>query len=44
MEPQRVHDFLRWLVDAGLESPAILEQQLYTNDLIDITTTKESTA
>ncbi len=44
MEPQRVHDFLRWLVDAGLESPAILEQQLYTNDLIAITTTKNPTA
>jgi len=34
MEPQRVHDFLRWLVDAGLESPVILEQELYTNALI----------
>lgn len=34
MEPQRVDDFLRWLVDAGLESSAILDQQLFTNELI----------
>lgn len=34
MEPQRVDDFLRWLVDAGLESSAILDQQLFTNELL----------
>lgn len=34
MEPQRVDDFLRWLVDAGLESSAILDQRLFINELI----------
>lgn len=33
MEAERVHTFLRWLVHAGLESAAILEQELYTNEL-----------
>lgn len=33
MDAQRVRAFLHWLVDAGLESDAILEQELFTNEL-----------
>ncbi len=35
MEAHRVQAFLRWLVDAGLESSLILEQNLYTNELVE---------
>ena len=34
MEETRVHDFLRWLVQQNIEQPAILLQQLYTNELL----------
>ncbi len=34
MESQRVNDFLQWLVNAELESSDILEQHLFTNELI----------
>lgn len=35
MEHDRVHQFLRWLVDKKIEHPAILLQQLFTNELLN---------
>ncbi len=35
MQAKRVTSFLKWIVDNGLESEAILEQTLFTNTLID---------
>ena len=34
MEPQRVAAFLRWLADNSLENTGILEQNLFTNELL----------
>jgi ABC-type nitrate/sulfonate/bicarbonate transport system substrate-binding protein len=34
MEKERVEGFLNWLVEKGLENPAILKQDLFTNELI----------
>jgi ABC-type nitrate/sulfonate/bicarbonate transport system substrate-binding protein len=33
MKPERVNDFVQWLVDRGLEHEKILRQELYTNEL-----------
>jgi ABC-type nitrate/sulfonate/bicarbonate transport system substrate-binding protein len=34
MKQQRVSDFLRWLAERGLEAEAILNQPLFTNELL----------
>jgi ABC-type nitrate/sulfonate/bicarbonate transport system substrate-binding protein len=34
MEETRIHQFLRWLVQQNIEQPAILLQQLFTNELL----------
>lgn len=36
MNPDRVSDFLNWLVGNGLEDERILRQELYSNDLISM--------
>lgn len=35
MEHNRIHYFLRWLVDKKIEHPAILLQHLFTNELLN---------
>lgn len=34
MKPERIHIFLKWLVDHNLENKKIIEQNLFTNDLL----------